>query len=69
MADMARDLQRIYNSWDDMLEHMLLGMEFVAGQSRGDRNSNLYKIDQFNKKEMKNPEGLWARIPWDFNLY
>jgi tetratricopeptide (TPR) repeat protein len=68
MASIAGDLQKIYNSWDDMLEHMLLGMEFITGQSRGDRNSNLYKIDQFNRKEMKNPDGLWKRIPWDFQL-
>jgi tetratricopeptide (TPR) repeat protein len=69
MSDMARDLQRIYNSWEDMLEHALLGLEFVTGQSRGDRSSAVYKIDQFNRKEMKNPDSLWKRISWDFYLY
>jgi hypothetical protein len=69
MMKAAQDLQKIYLSWEDALEHVLLGMEFMTGQSRTDRNASAYKLAQFHKSELKKPDSLWNRTPWVFYLY
>ena len=61
----ARDLQKNYKSWDDVVKGYMIGREYWSLQQTKLKGQKLFDAHQ---QLLKDPRSPYHTIPWDLNL-